>query len=204
MATLAVLHPSIESQLQNQHPTESRHLRLVCAAQTLEEFESELSLHSAQVIILDLAVLGDFPAPIIQRLQTTHRPELVIVIYAYATRAQLASLDLPNVKLLRAPVSLSLLRASMMSLIARDLFGSSSPLLPSESPLTPVARSLRDAVRSLLNLTDSISNVPPQLAPPALNELAHDANLTRFSLEQSAKQLGISPRSESNNPSAKP
>jgi DNA-binding NarL/FixJ family response regulator len=192
MPTLAVLHETIQAQLQGQQTPDARYLKLACAAPTLERLRAALALSPAQVLVLDLALLGspDDPQSLIQTLQQLRNdtsPEEVVIIYAYATRATLQALESADVKLLRAPVSLSLLRSSLMSLIARELFGrDTSSHYP---PRVPLSHTVEDTLRSLTNLSLAASQSTHAFTDPSIRVLAQQADLAHDAIDRAARAI---------------
>lgn len=201
MPTIAVLHETIRAQLQGEQAAGARYLQLVGAATDLPALRAILAQKRAQVLVLDLAALGDAGDPqqalqALQQLRDDFQPEEVIVVYAYTTRATLKLLEAAEVKLLRAPVSLSLLRSSLMSLIARELFsrdGSASlpgaTSSPTASPLSRVV--VDDALRSLSKLSQAASQSSHSYANPTLKALSQEADSARANIERTARGLPL-------------
>jgi hypothetical protein len=72
-----------------------------------------------------------------QQLLRDTQAELLIAIYSFARREELAALSGPNMRPLRAPIRLEFLRTQMMSVIVRDVLARA----PASTPPASSARS---------------------------------------------------------------
>ncbi|MEM9555523.1 MAG: hypothetical protein AAGC60_14800 [Acidobacteriota bacterium] len=74
------------------------------------------------VIAVDLDRLGDDPAAAVETLRRATSPELILVIYRFAKREILHSVQAQDTRVLQGPVSLASLRSQILGLLVRELF----------------------------------------------------------------------------------
>ena len=158
--TLAVLDPLLAEQLRA-NPAELMDLELVAACGTLEDFLAELAESRADVIVLDLAALGDSPKRVVERCVAASGAEAVVVLYDFAPRRRLTRLAEMGVRLVKGPVRTAMLRRRVLDFLAINRAAEKEEPLALEMPLDerqpPAPRAFDD--RQLAQLREMRSSV---------------------------------------------
>lgn len=123
MVRLALLGPNFQAQL-DANPDALQGVHVVWTGDDLTRFVQDDLGGRPQVLVIDLSMLGeDDPAADLERVRRAVEPELVLVVYSYARRDTLDSLQDARTRTLQGPVALGTLRAQMLGLIVRDMLG---------------------------------------------------------------------------------
>ncbi len=121
MITLGILHATLPAYMQQAGEEESKHLQVIVSAADFASFEQQVGRHKPQVLAVDLALLGNEPSERLQRLEQVVQPELTLVVYAFAKWGVVESLRAPGRQVVRAPISVRMLRANLINLIVREI-----------------------------------------------------------------------------------
>lgn len=165
MVKLAILHQTLPIYMEQDPPEESKHLEVVLKASDLEVFREGLQHVRPRVLVLDLPLLGSDPQAVVKVLEEIVKPELTMIVYAFAKWELVEALRGDKRHVLRAPISVRALRANLIHLIVRSLLGETGkpaapapvalkPALPAE----PAPKRLFDDVQ-LAHLQEIIPNV---------------------------------------------
>jgi hypothetical protein len=133
MTRIAILDPVLPAQLR-ERPEDLAGIDVGWAGSALDEFRRVLPALAPAVLVVSLDSLGEEPLRALAELESTAGVELVIVVYRFASREVLRSIEGEGRKLVKAPVSNGNLRTQMMSVLVRDIF-SAAPS-PSNPPPT--------------------------------------------------------------------
>ncbi|MBL8242695.1 MAG: hypothetical protein JNL89_00810, partial [Rhodanobacteraceae bacterium] len=88
-------------------------------------------------LVADLDLLGDNPEQAVSELERALRPELTVIVYAFAKWDVIERLRGPQRQLMRAPVSARALRSNMLGLIVKHLTQN-----PAKAVVTPLETGL--------------------------------------------------------------
>lgn len=138
MVKVAILDDRLPLQLR-ERPAALGDVDVVWAGQDPQELIRNAKSKPPQVLVANIELIpGALPDGPQQLLRET-QAELLIAIYTFARRDELAALSAPNMRPLRAPIRLEFLRAQMMSVIVRDVLNRTPTLPPSAPPrsMTP-------------------------------------------------------------------
>lgn len=100
---------------------DSQHFRVLVASDDVLQFRLDVSGRSPSVLVLDLALLGDDPIQVVDQLEQLSKPEMVLIVYAFARWDVLVSLRKKNCQVMRAPISARMLHSSLINLIVREM-----------------------------------------------------------------------------------
>lgn len=118
MIDIAVLHMSLPSDILES----GGHIRVKTSSAKLRDFvERVTEAQGVKVLILELALLGEKPLEVIEKLERTTHAESTVVVYDFAKWKLLESLRKPGRHIIRAPISVRDLRATMLHLIVREI-----------------------------------------------------------------------------------
>lgn len=138
MVKLAILHQTLPIYMEQDPPEETKHMEVVLSASDLESFQRDLPTVSARVLVLDLPLLGNDPVSVVKALEEAARPELTMIVYAFAKWDLIESLRAEGRHVLRAPISVRALRANLVHLIVRSLLNKPLPT-PEPAPVAAAA-----------------------------------------------------------------
>lgn len=162
MVKLAILHQTLPTYMEQDPPEESKHLEVVLKASDLDSFREGLQLVRPRVLVLDLPLLGNDPQAVVKALEEAVKPELTMIVYAFAKWELVESLRGDKRHVLRAPISVRALRANLIHLIVRSLLepekAPAPPVTASGLPAGPAPARLFDDVQ-LAHLQEIIPNV---------------------------------------------
>lgn len=163
MVKLAILHQTLPMYMKQMPPEESRHLEVVLNASELNTFRDRVIHQSPRVLVLDLSLLGDQPEHEVRQLEEAVKPELTMIVYAFAKWEVVEALRGDKRHVLRAPISVRALRANLVNLIVRSLVHDPSkaatpPNDPQAVPSEPAPQRRFDDVQ-LARLQEVIPNV---------------------------------------------
>lgn len=123
MVRLALLGPNFQSQL-DANPDALQGVHVVWTGEDLTRFVQDDLGGRPQVLVIDFSTLREEdPAADLDRVRRAAEPELILVVYSYARREVLESLQDERTRTLQGPVPLGTLRAQMLGLIVRDMLG---------------------------------------------------------------------------------
>lgn len=83
-STLAILHQTLPIYMEQDPPEETKHLDTVLTASDLETFQKGLQNVRPRVLVLDLPLLGTSPESVVKALEAAAKPELTMIVYAFA------------------------------------------------------------------------------------------------------------------------
>ncbi len=139
MIEIGILHATLPAYMKQAPDEEAKHLNVVCADNRLAAFIAQARIRRPRVLVVDLLLLGDDPAGALAALEREVQPELVLVVYAFARWESLEALRGPGRQIMRAPLSVRMMRASLVSLIVRSLTNVAPPPAEGALPTTPPA-----------------------------------------------------------------
>ncbi len=137
MISLAILHATLPSYMAQAEGDESKHLKVVAASTNLDEFEAMVIETRPQVMVLDLTLLGSQPEAALARLEQRVSPELSLVVYAFAKWEVIEQLRGAKRQVMRAPISVRAMRASLVNLIVRQMTKSQPAAAVATSGIEP-------------------------------------------------------------------
>ncbi len=131
MVKLAIYHATLPAYLRSTAgESDQKNLDIVLATDRRDELLASAGGIKADALVADLALLGDDPVRAIAELEQALKPELTLIVYAFAKWDLVESLRRPNRQLMRAPVSARALRSSMIGLIVKHLTGTPAAAAP--------------------------------------------------------------------------
>jgi len=167
MVKVAILDDRLPLQLR-ERPAALGDVDVVWAGQDPQELIRHAKSKPPQVLVANIELIpGALPDGPQQLLRDT-QAELLIAVYTFARREDLAALSAPNMRPLRAPIRLEFLRAQMMSVIVRDVLNrapaGSPPSVPPRSmtpapivsPVVPPMRFTPTQLGKLAEITSSV------------------------------------------------
>lgn len=170
MVRVAILDDRLPLQVR-ERPQALGDVDVVWAGQDAQDLVRNAKAMRPQVLVANIELIpGALPDGPQQILRDT-QAELLIAIYTFARREELAALSGPNMRPLRAPIRLEFLRAQMMSVIVRDVLARTptipSPPLSARAPnapnttptIPPVAQPFRFTTHQLGKLAEIASSV---------------------------------------------
>ncbi len=161
MVRVAILDDRLPLQLR-ERPQALGDVDVVWAGQDVQDLVRNAKVMRPQVLVANIELMpGSLPEGPQQLLRDT-QAELLIAIYTFARREELAALSGPNMRPLRAPIRLEFLRAQMMSVIVRDVLAR-TPTTPAP-PLTARTLTPTPAIPSVAQ--------PLRFTPHQLGKLA--------------------------------
>jgi hypothetical protein len=136
---IAVLDEQIPAQLR-ERPSEAEGLEVVWSGTSLEELLLFTARESPQVVVADLDRLGADPATAAERVLSASAAELFITVYKFAPRGAVQHLAGDKRRVLRAPLSIAMLKTQMMSTIVRGMLASVGPVRSATPTARPIPR----------------------------------------------------------------
>jgi hypothetical protein len=122
MVNLAIFHSTLPQYLRaSAGDAEQKNLAIAIATDKRDELIEGAKSVKVDALVADLALLGDSPDEAIAELEAALKPELTLIVYAFAKWEVVERLRRPNRQLMRAPVSARALRSSMIGLIVKYL-----------------------------------------------------------------------------------
>ncbi|MFO0683182.1 MAG: hypothetical protein U0234_14085 [Sandaracinus sp.] len=122
---VAILDEQIPAQLR-ERPADAEGLEVVWSGSSLDELLRFTARQAPQVIVASLSKLGPDPVAAGDRLLAASGAELLVTVYDYASRATVEHLAGERRRVVRAPVSIPMLKTQMMSAIVRGLLAEPS------------------------------------------------------------------------------
>lgn len=127
MVNLAIFHATLPQYLRTSAgEADQRNLQVVLSGERKEQLLAAAGTVKVDALVVDLALLGERPEATLDELERAFKPELSLVVYAFAKWDLIERLRGPRRQLLRAPVSARSLRSNMIGLIVKHL-ASSAP-----------------------------------------------------------------------------
>ncbi len=128
MIQLAIFHATLPQYLRaSAEDADQKNLSIALATDQRSELLQAAGSVKIDALVADLALLGDAPDEAIAGLEAALRPELTLIVYAFAKWEVVERLRRPNRQLMRAPVSARALRSSMIGLIVKHLTSAPRP-----------------------------------------------------------------------------
>lgn len=161
MVKVAILDDRLPLQFR-ERPAALGDVEVVWAGQDAQDLVRNAKAKPPQVLVANIELIpGALPdGP--QNLLRDTQAELLIAVYTFARREELAALSGPNMRPLRAPIRLEFLRAQMMSVIVRDVLNRAPTTPPPSLP-----------GRSMTPMPSAIAVAPPmRFTPTQLGKLA--------------------------------
>lgn len=122
MVNLAIFHATLPQYLRGSAgEADQKNLTISVATDQRAELMAAAGTVKVDALVADLALLGDSPDEAIAELESALKPELTLIVYAFAKWEVVERLRRPNRQLMRAPVSARALRSSMIGLIVKYL-----------------------------------------------------------------------------------
>ncbi|MCP1673274.1 hypothetical protein J2T57_000366 [Natronocella acetinitrilica] len=146
MVRLAILHKTLPSYIASSEQEELRHLELAFSSSDPASFLQEVGKQNLQVLVLDLALLGPDPVEYVEHLEKLAKPEMTLIVYAFAKWETVEALRAEKRHIMRAPLSVRALRSNLISLIVKQL----TPGRMGSSSQTP-ARAIGSSVAALVD-----------------------------------------------------
>jgi hypothetical protein len=130
---VAILDEQIPAQLR-ERPQDAEGLEVVWAGTSVDDLMRSTARVSPQVIVADLDRLGSDPAATAEQLLASSAAELFITVYRFAPRSAVEYLAGAKRRVVRAPVSIPMLKTQMMSTIVRGMLAEASPARATAAP----------------------------------------------------------------------
>lgn len=118
-ARVALLHPALAEQIRA-NPSALGPLELGAAEAELPALLAALRARPCDVLVLDLERLGPDPAGALEACTAASGPRLLVVLYEFARRAELARLARRGARLVRGPLRAEALRRAIDDLLVID------------------------------------------------------------------------------------
>lgn len=130
MVNLAIFHATLPQYLRSTADQgDQKNMHVALASDQRSVLLAAAGKVKIEVLVADLALLGDAPEKVIDELEQALRPELTVIVYAFAKWELIERLrGTQRRQLLRAPVSARSLRSNMLGLIVKHL--TQAPALP--------------------------------------------------------------------------
>jgi len=185
---IAVLDPLIASQLRS-HASVGAELVLVWDGAELKDLLLSAPSLRASVIVAEFERLGPDPAGTAKALLKESGAQLLVVAYTFARREDLRRLEVENVRIVRAPVSVDALKLSMMSVLVREIFAKPSVARPESGVIPPRF----DAVQlgKLQEITSSIQCECPNHVAATLVSLRAFEDYSLKCIDRDAKDAAV-------------
>ena len=135
MVNLAIFHATLPQYLRaSADDADQKNLAIVLATDQRQELLAAAGTVKVDALVADLALLGDAPDAAIAELEQALKPELTLIVYAFAKWEVIERLRGPNRQLMRAPVSARALRSNMIGLIVKHLATAPQPKAAAADP----------------------------------------------------------------------
>lgn len=138
MINLAIFHATLPQYLSaTAQEADQRNMQVAFATADRAELLAAAGKVKVDALVADLELLGDHPDQAIAELERALRPELTVIVYAFAKWDVIERLRGPQRQLMRAPVSARALRSNMLGLIVKHLTQN-----PAKAVVTPLETGL--------------------------------------------------------------
>jgi len=122
MVHLAIYHATLPQYLRaTSEDADQKNLSIAIATDRRDELLAAAGSVKVDTLVVDLALLGESPDEAIAELERALKPELSLIVYAFAKWELVERLRGPKRQLMRAPVSARALRSNMIGLIVKHL-----------------------------------------------------------------------------------
>ncbi len=122
MVNLAIFHSTLPQYLRaTKDEGDQKNMQVVLATDQRQALLEAGGKVKVDALVADLGLLGDTPEAMISELERVLRPELTVIVYAFAKWEIIERLRGPHRQLMRAPVSARSLRSNMLGLIVKHL-----------------------------------------------------------------------------------
>lgn len=138
MVNLAIFHSTLPQYLSaTAQESDQRNLQVAVATDDRATLLASGGRIKIDALVADLGLLGTNPELTISEFERVLRPELTVIVYAFAKWEVIERLRGPNRQLMRAPVSARALRSNMLGLIVKHLTQN-----PAKAVVTPLETGL--------------------------------------------------------------
>ena len=122
MVNLAIFHSTLPQYLSaTTEESDQRNMQVAVATDDRVVLLASVGKIKVDALVADLSLLGHTPEAEIAEFERALRPELTIIVYAFAKWEVIERLRGPQRQLMRAPVSARSLRSNMLGLIVKHL-----------------------------------------------------------------------------------
>jgi hypothetical protein len=138
MINLAIFHGTLPQYLASTaQESDQRNMQVAVATDDRATLVAHAGKVKIDALVADLELLGANPELTISELERVLRPELTVIVYAFAKWEVIERLRGPQRQLMRAPVSARALRSNMLGLIVKHLTQN-----PAKAVVTPLETGL--------------------------------------------------------------
>lgn len=131
MVKLAIFHATLPQYLrESAGEADQKNLQIVLSGERKEQLLAAAGQAKVDALVVDLALLGEQPEATLRELEQAFKPELCLIVYAFAKWSLIERLRGPGRQLLRAPVSARSLRSNMIGLIVKHLASGNAAPVP--------------------------------------------------------------------------
>lgn len=122
MVNLAIFHATLPQYLRaSAGEADQKNLQIVLSGDRKEQLLAAAGSVKVDALVIDLSLLGERPEATLEELERAFKPELSLIVYAFAKWDLIERLRGTRRQLLRAPVSARSLRSNMIGLIVKHL-----------------------------------------------------------------------------------
>lgn len=122
MVNLAIFHATLPQYLRaSAGEADQKNLQIVLSGDRKEQLLAAAGTVKVDALVIDLSLLGERPEATLEELERAFKPELSLIVYAFAKWDLIERLRGTRRQLLRAPVSARSLRSNMIGLIVKHL-----------------------------------------------------------------------------------
>lgn len=122
MVNLAIFHSTLPQYLSaSAQEADQRNMQIAVATDDRATLLAGAGKLKVDALVADLELLGANPEQTIAEFERALRPELTVIVYAFAKWEVIERLRGPQRQLMRAPVSARALRSNMLGLIVKHL-----------------------------------------------------------------------------------
>lgn len=138
MVNLAIFHSTLPQYLSaTAQEADQKNMQVAIATDDRATLIAHAGKGKIDALVADLDLLGANPELTISELERVLRPELTVIVYAFAKWEVIERLRGPQRQLMRAPVSARALRSNMLGLIVKHLTQN-----PAKAVVTPLETGL--------------------------------------------------------------
>lgn len=122
MISIAIFHSTLPQYLKaTADEADQRNLNVVLTTDDRSTLLAAAGKQKIDALVVDLTLLGDSPKAAIEELERALKPELTLIVYAFAKWDVIENLRGARRQLMRAPISARALRSNMLGLIVKHL-----------------------------------------------------------------------------------
>jgi len=138
MVNLAIFHSTLPQYLSDTaQEADQRNMKVAIATDDRATLLASAGKIQVDALVTDLELLGANPELTIAEFERVLRPELTVIVYAFAKWEVIERLRGPKRQLMRAPISARSLRSNMLGLIVKHLTQN-----PAQAVVTPLETGL--------------------------------------------------------------